>query len=156
MNSFASWGLTVLGLAIVISIAEMLLPQGKMRKVIRSVFATVTALVIVTPLPSLLKIDFDPDWGMGEVKVDSDYLEYTNGVKAMLVSAAVNDLIKEKGYKGVDVEVKLDDAWNVHSAVVKFSNSGMTENGEHINKSEIIGLIADYLRIGEEAIMTYG
>ncbi len=156
MNSFAAWGLTVLGLAITISIAEMLLPQGKMRKVIRSVFATVTALVIVTPLPSLLNTDFDLDFGMDDIVVDSDYLEYTNGVKAALVAASVNDKLKAAGYIGVSVEVSLDDGWNVHSATVKFSNSSMTEDGEHINKSEIIGLIADYLRIGEEAIMTYG
>ena len=48
------------------------------------------------------------------------------------------------------------DGWSVKSATLNFSDLGMPENTEHINKSEIIKLVADYFGIGEEAIMSYG
>ena len=164
MSSFASWGLTILGLAVVMTLAEMLLPSGKLRKVIRSVFATVTALCIITPLPSLLKdagkkID-SITFGTESTVTDGEYLEFIDGEKRNLIERGAVDYLESRGIKNVGVKVELDSSgFGVRSAVVdfsKFSNIGITENGEHINKSEIIGLIAEYLGIGKEAIMTYG
>ncbi len=164
MSSFASWGLTILGLAVVMTVAEMLLPNGKLRKVIRSVFASVTALCIITPLPSLLKgvgesIDnavFDTSTSI----TDGEYLEYIADEKRSIVERGAEEYLKTHGITGVTVEVEFDDGgFAVKSARIdlsKFSNIGITENGEHINKSEIIGLIAEYLGVGKEAIMTYG
>ena len=149
MSAFAAWGLTVLGLAIVTTVAEMLLPQGKTRKVIRSVFATVAVLVIITPIPKLLKsgVDFE---------TDDKYMEYISGIKRDLVLDTAYKYLKEKGLDGVcKLDVQLD-GWSVKSVTVEFLKTGITENGAHINKSEIIGLIADYFGIGEEAVMTYG
>lgn len=157
MSGFAAWGLTLLGLAVVTTIAEMLLPQGKTRKVIRSVAATIAVLVIVTPLPNLIKNGFDFDFSAGEgVVTDDKYLEYVDGLKSDIIEQAVMSYLKSEGYTdGFTVDVKMD-GWQAKSATVNFFNSGITEEGKHINKSEIIRLIAEYLRIGEEAVMAYG
>ncbi len=155
MSSFAAWGLTVLGLAVVTTVAEMLLPHGKTRKVIRSVFATVTALVIVTPLPGLLKSGFEFDFD-SSVETDETYLEYIENAKKAMIIDGAEAYLKSKGIDGgYELDVELSD-FSVKSVYIKFSENGMTANGEHINKSEIIGLIADYFDIGEEAIMAYG
>lgn len=156
MSSFAAWGLTVLGLAVVSTIAEMLLPQGKTRKVIRSVFATVTVLTVITPIPLIKNHGFNFDFSSDVVQTDGEYIEYVDGARRELIASAGEQYLKSVGYDGVDVEVETDDGWNVISARINLSGLGITENGEHINKSEIIGLIADYFGIGEEAVMTYG
>ena len=156
MSAFAAWGLTILGLAVVTTIAEMLLPQGKTRTVIRSVFATVAVLVIVTPLPKLLKSGFDLDFSGEDIVSDEKYLDYISGVKADIVTDAAYAYLKEKGYDGGFTLSVTMDGWSVKSASIEFSKTGITGNGAHINKSEIIGLIADYFGVGEEAIMTYG
>ena len=156
MSAFAAWGLTVLGLAIVTTVAEMLLPQGKTRKVIRSVFATVAVLVIITPIPKLLKSGVDFDFDYENIETDDKYMEYISGIKRDLVLDTAYKYLKEKGLAGVcKLDVQLD-GWSVKSVTVEFLKTGITENGAHINKSEIIGLIADYFGIGEEAVMTYG
>ncbi len=157
MNSFASWGLTVLALAIITTIAEMLLPKGKTKNVIRSVVATITVLAVITPLPSLIKGEvFDFDFSSGGVQTDREYLEYIDGLKKSAIEKSVTDYLESEGYKGILVDVELDGEWNVKSATVDFSQNGITDKDEHINKSEIIKLIAERLQIGEEAIMTYG
>ena len=164
MSGFASWGLTILGLAVVMTIAEMLLPNGKLRKVIRSVFATVTALCIITPLPSLFKSAGDKIDGLvfdTSVSItDDDYIAFVDGEKRSLIERGAVDYLESHGVKNVGVEVELDGGgFGVKSARIdlsEFSNIGITENGEHINKSEIIGMIAEYFGIGKEAIMTYG
>lgn len=156
MSSFAAWGLTVLGLATVTTVAEMLLPHGKMQKVIRSVFATVTVFVIITPIPSLVKNGIDFDFSTDTVETDSEYLEYIEGVRGQILANSCEEYLKSNGYSsGYKITVE-SDGYKVKKARVDFTNSGMTEDGGHINKSEIIGLIADYFGIGKEAIMTYG
>ncbi|MDE6401804.1 MAG: stage III sporulation protein AF [Clostridiales bacterium] len=156
MSSFAAWGLTILGLAVVTTIAEMLLPKGKTRNVIRSVAATIAVFVIVTPLPSLLKSGLNFEFPNDTIVIDEDYLNYTDGLKRKTVERAAMKYLAENGYKdGFTLTVELD-GWSVKSATLNFSDSGMPENTEHINKSEIIKLVADYFGIGEEAIMSYG
>lgn len=156
MSSFAAWGITVLGLATVTTVAEMLLPHGKLRKVIRSVFATVTAFVIITPLPTLIKNGADFDFSSDTVTVDGQYIEYIDGVRGQMLASSCVEYLKSKGYDGgYTLSVESED-YKVKKARVDFSYSGMTENGGHINKSEIVELIADYFGISKEAIMTYG
>lgn len=156
MSGFLSWGLTILGFAVVATVAEMLLPKGKTKNAIRSVFAVVTTLVIVTPLPTLLKSGFSDFAPSYEVKTDEDYLAYNESAKKEMIISSCKKFLKANGHGGgfsIDVTV---DGWSVKTASVKFDESIITQNGEHINKSEIIRLIAEYFGIGREAIMTYG
>ncbi|MCM1367437.1 MAG: stage III sporulation protein AF [Roseburia sp.] len=157
MSAFAAWGLAILGLAVISTVAEILLPQGKTRKVIRSVFASVAVLVIVTPIPSLVKNGFRFDFD-AEVQPDTAYLEYIEESKKNMLAEAAYKYLEANGYScdGIKIEVELSGDYGVNSAVVEFSRNGINGNGEHINKSEIIGLIADYFGIGKEAIMSYG
>ncbi len=157
MSGFAAWGLTILGLAVVTTIAEMLLPKGKTRKAICSVAATVAVLVIVTPIPKLLKNGFDIDFGGDtDVVVDGDYVDYVDGIKADLIGESAVQYVASKGYtEKIRVSVELD-GWDVKSARVNFVDFGMTDGDAHIHKSEIIKLVADYFGIGEEAVMSYG
>ena len=158
MSSFAAWGLTILGLAVTTTIAEMLLPQGKTRKVIRSCIATVTVLLIVTPLPQMLKSGFDFDFfGGGGIETDGKYIEYVDDAKRKMIEQSVEEYLRQSGYDGVIVSVELGDGgFTAKSASIKFDETGITENDAHIHKSEIIKLVAEYLRLGEEAVMTYG
>ena len=158
MNSFAAWGLTLFGLAVVSTVAEMLLPRGKTKSVIRSVFATVAVLVIVTPLPGLIKSGFKFDFTSDTVTTDTDYLEYIDGIKRKAFETAVRASLEEKGYPkdAYDLTVVTDGGYGVKSVTVKLVGSGITENGAHINKSEMKRLIAEFFGISEEAVMTYG
>ena len=158
MSSFAAWGLTILGLAVTTTLAEMLLPQGRTRKVIRSVIATVTVLIIVTPLPKMLSGGFNFDFSSGDgIPTDSAYIQYVDDAKRGMIERSAEEYVKQSGLGEVRVTVELDDSgYGVKAASIKFDESGITENGEHIHKSEIIKLVAEYLRLSEEAIMTYG
>ena len=156
MNAFAAWGLSILGIAVITTVAEMLLPQGKMRNIIRSVTATVAAFVIITPLPQLFKHGVAFDFLSADgVATDSEYLEYIEQTKRELICASAAEYLKQNGVEGVAVSVELD-GFKVISATAKIVDSGITEDGAHINKSEITKLLAEYFGIDKEAVMAYG
>ncbi|MDE5563378.1 MAG: stage III sporulation protein AF [Clostridiales bacterium] len=155
MNSFAAWGLTLLGLAVICTVAEMLLPQGKTRGVIRSVMATLAVLVIVTPLPNLIKNGFDFDFTSDTVKLDTEYIKYSDNKRGEYVAGAAELYLKQKGYDGIEVSVQLD-GYKVKSVTAKIYDSSIMQNGQHINNSEIKKLLAEYFGIEKEAVMAYG
>ncbi len=156
MSAFAAWGLTILALAIITTVGEMLLPKGRLRNVIRSVFASVTALAIVAPLPKLFNGEKLDLFDNGEVETDGRYLEFIEDTKEEILLSAAYAALEEAGYSGA-ATIRLNlEGWEVKSAVINFSESGIMTDGEHINRKEIIRLIADCFGINEEAIMTYG
>ena len=155
MSSFAAWGLTLLGLAVICTVAEMLLPQGKTRSVIRSVMATVAVLVIVTPLPSLIKNGFDFDFTDDTVNIEAEYIKYTDILRGKELAAAAEQYLEQSGYDGVEVSVEMD-GYKVKSVSAKIGNSSIMQNGTHINNSEIKKLLAEYFGIEKEAVMAYG
>ncbi|MCH5154797.1 MAG: stage III sporulation protein AF [Clostridiales bacterium] len=155
MSSFAAWGLTLLGLAVICTIAEMLLPHGKTRGVIRSVMATVAVLVIVTPLPSLINNGFDFDFTADTVNLDEDYISYSEQKRGQYLGAAAESYLIQHGFDGVEVIVGMD-GYNVKSVSYKITKSGIMQNGTHINKKEIEKLLAEYFGIEKEAVMAYG
>lgn len=156
MSSFAAWGLAVLGLAVITTVAEMLLPSGKTRNCIRSVAATLAVLVMVMPLPSLIDNGFSFDFYGAAVETDGAYIAATEQLKCDIAQNAVREYLKQKGLNG-DYSVKVYmQGYAVKSVTVDFSEFGITQKPEHINKSEIIKSIADYFGIDEEAVMSYG
>ncbi|MDE7406106.1 MAG: stage III sporulation protein AF [Clostridiales bacterium] len=155
MSSFAAWGLTLLGLAVICTIAEMLLPQGKTRGVIRSVMATIAVLVIVTPLPNLIKNGFDFDLTEDTIKLDAEYIKYSDDKRGEYSARAAELYLNQNGYDGIEVSVQMD-GYKVKSVTAKISDSGIMQNGEHINNSEIKKLLAEYFGIEKEAVMAYG
>ena len=155
MSSFAAWGLTLLGLAVICTIAEMLLPHGKTRGVIRSVMATVAVLVIVTPLPNLIKNGFNFDFTEDTVRLDNNYIEYSTQKRGEYLARAAQDYLAQSGYDGVEVTVVMD-GYKVKSVSAKIAQSSIKPNDAHIHNSEIKKLLADYFGIEKEAVMAYG
>ncbi|MDE7164813.1 MAG: stage III sporulation protein AF [Clostridiales bacterium] len=155
MSSFAAWGLTLLGLAVICTVAEMLLPHGKTRSVIRSVMATVAVLVIITPLPGLIKNGFDFNFTEDTVNIDTDYIKYTDKLRGDELAVAAERYLKQNGYDGVNVSVEMN-GYKVKTVMAKISNSSIIQNGTHINNSEITKLLAEYFGIEKEAVMAYG
>ncbi|MCL2751238.1 MAG: hypothetical protein FWE62_00595 [Firmicutes bacterium] len=61
MNIFANWILGIAGVAVLGVLADSALPEGETSKHVRAVFALVTTLAILMPVPRLLnaEISFD-------------------------------------------------------------------------------------------------
>jgi len=92
MSALSAW-ITAIFVAVVVTVvAELLFSDTRMSKFIRTVTATVTLLIIVAPLPSLIKsggtgggngvLDYSP-------QLDEGYINFVTGKRLAAVESAL-------------------------------------------------------------------
>lgn len=94
MSSLATWVLSILGIVLVGTLVDLLLTKSRLKSVIRSVFATITVLVVVTPLPKLVSTgSFDLDADI----TDGEFLTYASDLKIGVLERAVERALAAQG-----------------------------------------------------------
>lgn len=161
MNAISAWIMSILGIVIIGTLIDLILPSGRISKYIKSIFATVTVLVIVTPIPSLIRNNFNVENGgliAPEFTLDENYLAYADKVKMRYLSKGVEEKLAEDGFRGVSVEIdgKFDEnnSLVINFVKVNLQNLVIDEDKQHINKYELIrDSVTKYLNVEKGAVM---
>ena len=135
-----AWLISLIGVVVLIALAEMILPDGKMRTVIRSTFAVALMLVVLSPLPSIR----NGAW-MGEVGIQTDTVS-VDALNRLKQGAMEQDCELYLAGLGYCVDVTLTCRFDrAHPTVVRASVIG-------IGDQSIIGKVAAYFDITEEQV----
>ena len=140
--------------AIVISLCEFIMPQGRMKNAVWMVISVLFAITMIKPILNLnLEETFDIDKyiyydeqsvtvGYFDDKSEEYFSEY---YKAALLE---NDLVTEK----VEVEIS---RMNIEKIIVYLSNLVIEENNELINNTVIREYVASALGVEPEKVVVY-
>lgn len=153
MSGVVTWALSILGIALLGMLVDLLLTKSRLKPYIRSVFAVITALVVVTPLPGLLRAGGNVDWKID--LTDTNFLEYASDLKVHALERAVERaLLEQEGVRAdVKIEGRADKDIEIISVYVDLSQSGITDNPEHIYKYDSVkASTAKYLGIDKEKV----
>lgn len=164
MNNFSQWILSILGVVLVGFIAELFLSETRTGKFVRTVCATVTVLIIVSPLPMLLSgnISFDGNFDIENgYEIDGKYIDFINNKKLEIMSKNLRIVLKNEGIDNADVDIlgEWDSAGEITLKQVKInlSKSVIDEKLQHINKYELTKeKVTKYLKIETEKVVVYG
>ena len=145
---------TVAAVALMISLAGILLPEGKTAKLSASVLSVIFVFVLIRPLVSLggsdfsfsSAGDFSADEGITSL-IEESIAEETE--KRVFDVLRQNNLIAEK----VFVEIKGTEIGKIE---ITLSNPVIDENFPHINNSVIGKYIADLLGVDPGIVAVYG
>lgn len=151
------WILCIIGVVFLGVMLEIVVPDGKTNAFIRSIFAVIFMVIVVSPIIKLVKdsefIDFSD---MVTWTVNQD--DYTEQLLLELKFQIENHLTTN-GVEGVQVEVKgysTNKDVKIEQIKVDLSNLVILEKDEHINKYKLITtLIKEKVEIDEESII-YG
>lgn len=143
MSFVSSWIMSILGIVILGTVVELLLSKSRLKNFIRSVFATVSVLVILTPLPSLINRGFDLNWSemLDDISLDNGFIDYSQNLKIKTLESAIESALEDEGMANVEITVTGEIYGNeirVKSVYVDLSNSVIKENLANINKYEFI------------------
>lgn len=143
MKFISAWIMSILGIVVLGTIVDLLVAKSRLKNFIRSVFATVSVLIIITPLPSIVKNGFDVSFSdlVGEIQIDSDFVGFAERQKVMVLEKAITEAFEQEGISGLCVKVNAEfDNGNliVKRIVIDLSNSVINDKLANINKYEFI------------------
>lgn len=159
MNTLSSWVLSIAGVVLLGTVLDLLLTKSRLKAFIRAVFATVTVLIVVTPIPAFIKSGFRADFDWGNVELDGKYLQYAENQKLNALAEAVEKALADDGIPNAKVTVdgSVDKEVLVRSVSVNLSESGIDGENEHINKYAVVKRkVSEYLGIDEDRVSVYG
>ncbi len=163
LTTLSGWILSIAGVICISVIVELVMPDGQMNSYIKKILSFIIVLVIILPLPKLLKteIDLNNIFDYSEnIEVDKDYLYKLNLNKINIAKDDIETKIKSHGYNNVFVYVNADIFQNnmrFKSITVDLSGLVISGNSEHNDitkiKKDISKIITEYVTIDEEAII---
>jgi len=149
VSTISSWLLSIAGIVDLSVLTEFVLPDGQINKYVKVVFSFIVLLVIILPIPKLLKSDFNLSQFMGEeVGLQEDYLEQINLNKVTALTEEINSKIVGSGLKNVEVAINSNifaEKLEIYGISVDLREMIYAENFENKNissaKEKIIQII---------------
>ncbi len=146
----SAWITSIVGVICLGILLEIVLPEGKTSKYIRGAFSIVVVLVIVAPLPALVKKDWKFEFDGSYFAVDE---EYVNSVNSSYRESVVGDLkayLLRCGYEVDDIEIRYDENEKLEKVLLSVKRS--EEWSDKVQSKKIVELVSSRLKITEDRI----
>ena len=165
MEAVTGWAMGIIGVVLLGVLVDLIIPEGKTQKYIRSVFGVITVFVIILPLPSLVKKDYTLNLGQNAagrpaVALDETYLYGIYRDKVTAIERGTEKYLTDNGYGGTSVTVTVDayvENPRILQVSVNVENAVIAADKRHINKYETVrDLTAKYVNVERGVVTVYG
>lgn len=116
----AAWLLSIVGVIAIGVLLDILMPEGETNKYIKGIFSIVVVLVIVAPLPKLIKSDFNIEQifaGTGNYEIDESFLDSVNNDKKKVLEKKLVEQMNTASVYVKSVRIDIDNKTNTYSYV---------------------------------------
>lgn len=154
-----AWILSIAGVTILSVVVDLILPSGQTAKYIKNIFAFVMILVIISPLPALIKGNFNVNdiFESEEIVLQEDYIYQVNRDKLTALEEEITSRLENNGIKNVVVTINADIfqiEMKILEVNVDLSDLVIDENSGHIDIEKAITEVVNRL-VGEEVIIIF-
>jgi preprotein translocase subunit SecF len=158
MSGLSVWIGTILAVAIIGVVADLVLSGNRMHKFVRGIFGIITIFVIAAPLPSIIKGGFkwDFDWG-GSTTIDQNWLDQVQQRQLQLMQDGVQQLLHRNGIQGarVTIDGKVDNLQiHINTVTVDLTQATIDQGNSHKDINEIVvSTVSQALNIDQSLIL---
>lgn len=158
MSAIGSWLLSIIGIVIIGSLIDIVLPEGTISKYIKGIYSLIVIFVIINPLIQLFdnKIQLNNNY---EMLVDEQFLNLVQEDKINYLEANLTTQLKLAGLKNVEIKIQAknsENALKIDTVYVFFNNLVIDKKDEHIDKYQVAeDIILNNLKIDKEQIIYY-
>lgn len=159
MNLFSVWVLSIAGICIMSVLVDLIIPDGQTRKYIKAIFSFFVIIVVISPLPKLVKSDFDIDSIIAgdDVELQEDFIYQINRNKLDAIAEDIEKDLFNQGIEGVQILISANIFTNeleIDAVFVDLFEMVITSKSEHIDINEIISdTILKHIDIEKENIV---
>ncbi len=147
---------TVASVALITTVSQMILPDGKMKKTVKVVFQLILIVSLITPLLGN-DVEFDLSFNKTEIAVDDVAINQINEKRSEVIAENCEKALEKEGILGVKVSILKDndeDSFTIEKVIVNFDDLRITAENEHINITrKTVNLLCDLLSLSEEVIV---
>lgn len=151
--------LGILGAVLVITIIDLIMPNGNITKYIKSISAIFLVATICSPIVDIAQngINLDELFGNSNYQVDVNFLYNSQLKEASILGDNLEKMLSDLGYSDVEIIVNIQPNSNtmqINTIFADFSKTVLSQNTEHIiNYTAVKELIASYTGIEEDKIL---
>ena len=162
MSAISVYLLSIVGVVFLIVIVDLILPDSKISKYIKSIAAVFVVAVIASPIINLVNSNWD--WKSlfvnSEYQVDENVLNNINQQNIEVLEKELVEYLETQSIKGVEIMISASFTNNepkINYIYVNLCDLVINENLEHIDYyTKIKELITQQINIEEEKIIIYG
>lgn len=157
MSLISKWIVEVLCAVILSIVADFILPSGKTRSLVKSVCAVLTIFVMITPLVSGGKIDFNAYFS--EFTIDKNFVDARKDDIIDGTARNIESSLRASGFEGV--KVKIDGEFEggelkIEGISVDLKNLVLTNGNDNINKyNNIFAIISSVVKVDRDRVVFY-
>lgn len=161
-SGFGLYVLSIVGAVVLMTVADIIMPDGETAKYIKSTLSIFLVLIIITPIANFLSGSTDLSGFLINEKVQTDYsfINKLNEKKADALEEKTENYLKQKGYTNVGVNILYTgstEGIEIDYVHLDLINLVFNSNDEHINIIDnIVEYVSVYLNVTKENIYTYG
>ena len=155
LNFLSSWILSIIGIVFIGVLSDILLPNGKMQNVVKTVVSLFTILIILKPIS---KFDFNNlnFSSFDDIYPDNSFIETYEENKLDKLKIDIKNSLAESGYNQVELEIERGENNSIKTIYVDLNRLVILENMTNINKyTNIIAIIKQFVNIDREQIIFY-
>ncbi|MBR2871430.1 MAG: stage III sporulation protein AF [Clostridia bacterium] len=155
------WVVSIVFTVLITSIIGLIVPEGRLGKLIKGVFSFVILLVVIQPIFSISTENTDYVFPAVDIEngIQEDYIFFVNSKKVENMEKQCVRLIKENGYdSNVLIEYEFDNSNHISIKFVKIKllNQVIKPDKEHIVViEELTKSICSYLNIETNQVIFY-
>ena len=162
MSAISMYLLSIVGVVFLIVIVDLILPDSKISKYIKSIAAVFVVAVIASPIINLVNSNWD--WKSlfvnSEYQVDENVLNNINQQNIEVLEKELVEYLETHSIKGVEIMISASFTNNepkINYIYVNLCDLVINENLEHIDYyTKIKELITQQINIEGDKIIIYG
>ena len=159
MSAISSWILGIAGVVLVGVLVEMLLLQGKLNKLLKSIVAVATILIIVSPLKNINISTLDFSNLFEPIAIDNDFVESKQRKMLESLQLEIENNLATNGYQNVVIKIEgtiSGEKCSISNVFVKLENLVLIDEKLNIDKyTNIVAIIKKSVDVKEENIIFY-
>lgn len=157
--SLSGYALSVFTIIIISAIADMLLPEGKLRKTAKTVFSLIITLTLISPIIKLVKGDVNiglPEYE--QIQIDSAFVDYVNYISKTDYEKLIFDTLEFNNIENVkSVACDIDDKSKLIKIIeIIYDKDGISGEDLHKYISEVKSILVDAFNVSEEVVSVSG
>ena len=159
MSQVSIWVLSIICIVLIGVLMEVVLPEGKTNKLLKSIVAVVSVLVIVSPLKNIDINNINFSNLFNNIEIDSEFVLDTQKNIVEALSRDIENCLEENGYGGVDIRIDAsfeEEKTEIKTVFVDLTNLVLSSENLNIDKyTKIIAIIREEVNIDKENVIFY-